>query len=279
MSTKLYNGLRLLDNKADLFVVIPKIAEVIREEFGKAAQALVGEELARAADSKKFREDAKPEATLWFEVEEEWRKRQQKWGPHHRLNDPLRFSIVFGRSGRGNILANWYGENQGYEVALKGTGLFEDYSHWDNSDRPDGTTQKQWAQRGKEWDSLLDKYGAFGSLPLWELGSSSDPWRHMFLQSPANEDLNLYRSREDRREDALADAVLEALTGNDKIENILVHYSKAKRIVKNFLKNDESEDIPLPDFLPADFMVKIGELPPLYEVPSDLVRRIIASAE
>lgn len=279
MSTKLYNGLRLLDNEADLFEVIPKIADVIREELGKAAQVLVGKELARAVDSKKFRKNTKSEDILFFKVEDEWRKRQAAWGPHHSLNDPLRFSIVLGRSDRGNILANWYGETQGYEVALKGTGLFEDYGYWDNSDRPDGMTQKQWAQRGKEWDSLLDKDGAFGSLPLWELGSSSDPWRHMFLQSPANEDLNIYRSREDRREDALTNAVLEELTGSDKIENILVHYSKAKRIVKNFLESDESRDIPLPDFLPEDFMVKIGELPTLYEVPSDLVRRIIASAE
>lgn len=279
MSTKIYNGLRLLDGEADLFVVIPKIAEVIRNQLGVAAQALVGEELARAADSKKFRETLKPEATLWFEVEDGWREQQKAWGPHHRLNDPLRFSIVLGRSDRGNILANWYGENQGYENALKETGLFEDYGYWNNSDGPDELTYEQWAQRGKEWDSLLDKYGAFGSLPLWELGSSSDPWRHMFLQTPTNEDLNIYRSREARLTDALAGAVLEELMLTSERDELFPNYSKSKRIVRSFLATDEGKALPLPEPLPANFMVKIGDLPPLYEVAPALVKGMIANSE
>lgn len=88
MSTKIYNGLRLIDGEADLFEVIPKVAKTIRKELGKAAQELVGEELARGAEDKKIRETAKPTDLLWFEVEESWRKRQEAWGPHHRLNAP-----------------------------------------------------------------------------------------------------------------------------------------------------------------------------------------------
>lgn len=279
MSTKIYNGLRLIDGEADLFEVIPKVAKSIRKELGKAAQELVGEELARGAEDKRIRETAKPTDLLWFEVEESWRKRQEAWGPHHRLNDPLRFSIVFGRSNRGNLLANWYGEHQGYETALKKIGLFEDYGYWNNTDEPEDMTYEQWEARGKEWDSLLDKDGTFGSLPLWELGTSSDPWRHMFLGKITREDLNLYRSPEQRLSDALASAVLEELMRDGDREKLMAYYGKARRIVKRFLATDDGKKIPRPELLPANFMVKVGDLPPLYVVTPELVQEMIALGE
>lgn len=279
MSTKIYNGLRLIDSGADLFTVIPQVAKVIRKELGKAAQALVGEELARAADDKKLREETKPTDNLWFEVEERWRKRQAAWGPHHRLNDPLRFSIVFGRSDQGNILVNWYGEHQGYEKALKKTGLFEDYGYWNNTDEPEDMTYEEWQARGKEWDSLMDKDGTFGSLPLWELGSSSDPWRHMFLGKITQEDLNIYRTQEQRLSDALASSILEELMSNGKREDLMAHYGKAKRIVRKFLTTDAGKALPFPELLPTDFMVKVGDLPPLYSVTPELVQEMIAGGE
>lgn len=101
----------------------------------------------------------------------------------------------------------------------------------------------------------------------------------MFLGKITREDLNLYRSPEQRLSDALANSVLEELMRNGDREKLMAYYGKARRIVKRFLATDAGKKIPRPELLPADFMVKVGDLPPLYVVTPELVQEMIALGE
>lgn len=169
MSTKLYDGLKLKDPKTDLFEVVNTLSAAIKARFKELQVPLIVQEFAKVVDSppEDRKDEHRPLLTAW----QNWIKQQEDFGDDHTLNDPLRFSIAFGRSNAGNILACAYYMSGDYGQVIKDTGLFEDYGYWDNTDRPEGVTEKQWGERGKEWDSVLDENLSLGSLPGWTLNS------------------------------------------------------------------------------------------------------------
>jgi len=281
MSTKIYGGLKLKDSSADLYEVVTTVAKAIREQFETEAFELVAKYLAAAADSKSIRDDSKASDYLFYQAEDEWKKRQDSFGRHHTLNDPLRFSIVFGRSSEGNILSVPYTSNiASYDRALEATGLFEEYGYWNNTDQPDGITDEQWDARGKEWESIENSEGTFGDLPTWELGGTMDVWTHVLLQKGRKEDLNVFYSQTARLENAISHALLGNLIEADTDKtNPFRHVFTASRLARSFMKTDDAKELTLPEPLPDHFMVKIGDLPPLYEVAPSVVELILSKRE
>ncbi len=283
MSTKIYDGLKLKDSNADLYEVIGIIARGIREEFDHQVHKLIANSLAEAVDYKTLRDESKGDDYLFYKVEEQWKKRQADFGRHHTLNDPLRFSIVFGRSSEGNILAVPYSANNAdYKAVLDATELFEPYGYWNNTDHPEELTQAQWDARGEEWDSLTNNEGTFGDLPGWELGNSMDVWSHGFISAlkEPDEDLNNYRSQRARLKAYITEALIGKLIEEDPDKsNPFAHVFTASRIARGFMATEESAEVPLPERLPDHFMVQFKDLPPLYEVAPELIESILARRE
>ena len=80
----------------------------------------------------------------------------------------------------GQVIGYVYGElSDTVLTMLQETGVATDYGYWNNTDRPERVSAREWRQRGKVWDEVLDgksgqgfqfRYdGEMASLPLkWE---------------------------------------------------------------------------------------------------------------
>jgi len=275
MSTKLYDGLRVKNPQVELFSLVELIAEGVRTVFNREAQKLVSQELAMVFDSPKEREQLSAGSYLLFHCEDRWLKHQEKLGSQHTLNDPLRFSIVFGKSFEGNVLAYPYHTTKAYGELLEGTGLFEEYGYWNNTDGPDELTEDQWRARGKEWDSIANDEGTFGDLPMWQLGNSNRPFSQVYIYA-RDFDPNQFLDRKQRLSSILTNELLaigqktQLLSGD--ASNFYSEYLATKRAVKAHME-ELGEDLELPPLLPADlFELTAKELPDAYE-PSEKIMR------
>lgn len=160
MSIKLYDGLRLVDPDADLTKVVPQVAQAIRPVFHQLRLQIVAQQFASVVDAGRP-EDPKDNDIAFFTAQKKWLKRQAAYGSRHTLNDPLRFSIVFGRAASGDLLAYPYLAREAYKDALMATGLFAEYGYWNNTDRPEGVTDKEWNAVRDNWHSLENPEGTF----------------------------------------------------------------------------------------------------------------------
>jgi len=288
MSTKLYDGLKLVDSAPDLFELTPLLAEPIRAAFREAARELVAEELANHIDGLKSSSDETPKGIVYDGVEDRWTERQEKFGSHHALNDPLRFSIVFGRSHRGSVLAYPFYREDRYRVALEATGLFEDYHYQDQSDRPEEISAKKWKARGKEWDSLLNSAGSFGDLPLWELSDSKAPFSELRYSSyEGGFDANLYLDGRRRLRSVIADRLLdEAVAAEHRADpdssastaGLMGLISDARETVSRFFEDEESYSRLAPiEPIPSGTSFSYDELPGPYELDLAVLAELMES--
>lgn len=277
MSTKLYDGLKVKDSQADLFSLVEIVAEGIRMVFNREAQKLVAQELATVFDSPGERKELSAGSYLLFHCEDRWLKQQEKLGSQHILNDPLRFSIVFGKSSEGNVLAYPYHTTRSYEELLEGTGLFEDYGYWNNTDSPDGLTEDQWKARGREWDSLTNDEGTFGDLPMWQLSGSSRPFPQAYLYAK-DFDPNQFLDRRQRLLSILSNELLTLGQENQLFSGdssrFYSEYLATRRVVKAHM-GELGDDLELPPLLPADVLeITAKELPDPYRSPERTMKEL-----
>lgn len=262
MSTKLYAGLKLKDPSTDIFELIPRIAEAIEAAFTEAAQELVAEELISWIDApSRWPEEAQRTYPV-FDAENSWRKRQQEYGSHHALNDPLRFSIVFGRSSAGNLLAYPYYSEDRYRKALKRLRVFDEYHYQNSSDKPRNISEKAWEQRYEEWDSLLSRDGTLGNLPMWEFGRSDQPFTEVFLRGRKKFDANSSTTADRRLREILRapllQRVLEAL--NAPREQIFSMLFEVERTIARYLETPEGTAVTRPAPVPRGTSFEYSEI-------------------
>ena len=286
MSTKLYDGLKLVDSAPDIFEIVPLIAAPIREAFSEAARELVAKELAYHIDGLKSSSTETPKGIVYNEVEDRWTERQEKFGSHHALNDPLRFSIVFGRSRRGNILAYPFYREDRYRVVLEATGLFEDYHYQDQSDHPEEISAKKWKARGKEWDSLLNAAGTLGDLPTWELSDSTTPFSEVRYSSYGSDfDANLYLDGRSRLRSVISSQLLDGAVAAENradpdspatTEGIMGMLFDARETVSRFFEREESYSRLTPIApLPTGISFGYDDLPAPYELDPAILAELM----
>lgn len=276
MSTKLYGGLKLKDPSQDIFDLIPRIAEAIEPAFASAARELVGEELLAWIDSpSQWPEEDKRNYPL-FDAERAWRKRQQAYGSHHAPNDPLRFSIVFGRSSAGNLLAYPYYSADRYREALEELDVFEEYHYQNSSDRPDDISEKDWERRSEEWDSLLSPDGTLRNLPMWQFGRSEDPYTEVFMRGGKNFDANSYGSADGRLKNLLIGPLVERIMEEFKSPKVQIFRiaSEAQRTLTDYLKTPEGHTVVRPNPVPLGTSFKYEDLE-IYTVDGELIESIL----
>lgn len=215
MSTKLYDGLRMNDDGADLLQAVPVIAAAVKAVFLEARKAVVAECFAAAVDGP--RGDG-PSGLVFFDAQDAWTKRQAELGATHALNDPLRFSMVFGRAVTGRVLAYPYHRLAAYDEALASTGLLSPHPYWNNTDRPDDLTDDEWDARRREWDSIMVD-DCFSHLPMWQLGGSmSDVFGFDLLTQEGDAGLDALVTRRSRfalRAEAAASAAIPSADLSD----------------------------------------------------------------
>jgi len=270
MSVKLYNGLRLIDPQTDLLELTPKIAEAVRPVFEEAARKLVAEELLRFVDNHGAFDSENPRWPVLLDLDRQWKERQQSYGKHHTLNDPLRFSLVFGRSSAGNLLAYSYYSEPAYGEALESLGLFEDYHYQDQSEGPEEFTRKEWKARGKEWESLENAEGTFGDLPGWTLGRTDEPFDSVYWNSSEDEfDPNRYTTADGRLREILTSRLFPYASEELRISQdaLIPLYSRTRSVVARYLRSDErSPKLLDPEPLPAGTGTTYGDLPEPYRI-------------
>lgn len=287
MSTKLYEGLRLTDPTADILELIPSIAVSIRAAFGEASRALVAEELARHSDGLRLDGNELPRGTVLRAVTNSWRQSQQSFGPHHSLSDPLRFSMVFGRSDRGNLLAYPFYSEPRYRVVLEAAGIFEDYHYQDQSDHPEEFSSEEWESRGREWDSLLNSAGTFGDLPTWELSDTADPFSEVRQSSYCGDDFdaNLYLDGTERLRAIISNRLLTAVAEADAkvdpgqpatVEKIMGSLYDVRVAVSELFESEERSARLAPlQPLPKGLSFSYDELPRPYELDPSILAELI----
>lgn len=270
MSVKLYNGLRLIDPKTDLFELTPRIAEVVKPVFEEAARRLVAEELFRFVDNHGDFDAENPRWPILLDLDKQWKERQQSYGQHHTLNDPLRFSLVFGRSSAGNLLAYSYYSEPGYGAALDSLGVFEDYHYQDQSDGPAELTRKEWKARGQEWESLENAEGTFGDLPGWTLGRTDEPFDAVYWSRSGEEfDPNRYTTVDGRLSEILTNRLFRHASEELRItqDALIPLYSRTRSTVVRYLRSAErSSGLLAPEPLPVGTGTTYGDLPEPYRI-------------
>lgn len=272
MSTKLYDGLRLKDSTADIFELVPLVAYAIAGAYGEAAIELMATELVDYLDGIPDFSGRDPQSLPIYDLQDSWRKHQQELGSHHALNDPLRFSIVFGRAQSGTLLAYPFYRESRYRDALESLEIFEDYHYQNQSDRPDEISSAQWGQRRKDWDSVLDGRGTLGSLPSWQLSESDRPFSQLYSSSARTVDANSFSSPESRlshilRRSLFGYAMEEINPAQDRVFPLLNH---CHRIVAEFLATEEGSSLKAPKRIPQGLLFGYGDFTP-YEVDSELI--------
>lgn len=245
MSTKLYDGL-IIDTD-DIFDFTKRLHALVKQTFQEVARELVIEEITRIFDG-----NEPIDMALFYTAQEKWDERQGKLSRRSVFEDPLRFSLVMGKTPGGKILAYpYYGRNE-YVEALLTMPEVSSYGYWNNTDQEEGITDEQWNERRQEWDSLIDpEDGTFAHLPLYELSDSRKPFEIFMYEifrgkkySPMMERLiDAQPSPEERLKRAFQYACVESFAANP--ETLMVDVSRAHRSSWNTPVEDMGE-LPVP---------------------------------
>ena len=286
MSTTLYNGLRVKDefyraetSLQDFMEIVSLVARIIQERFKTAALELVSEQMAEfIMDSKKVSEqDA--DAEVFRTVKEAWEKEQKKFGSHHMLNDPLRFSIHFGLSNKGNLLAYYFSNHSsGYIEALESLGIFEDYHYQNQSDHPEEFTDEQWDARGAEWDSVLNESGSFSHLPGWSLSDTTDPFMSAAM-STNDVDVNGYATERRRNSRAYQEKLFKILLHETEDRPMTAYHRANKVIYEKFTDNDFLARLSPLEPLPNHTFFTFGELPEPVKIDKEILAELVEIAQ
>ncbi len=302
MSTKLYSGLRLTAHAPDIYTLTRIISKHMREVFHELAVEVIARHVQVLVDSQKARDEAIADyagVSLQLAAEKRWRNEQAELNRHSRLQDPLRFQIVFGETEdeHGNLLRLAYpftGRHQ-YVHALanlkteSGKPIFVDFHYQDQTERPEEIPEPEWEQRRTAWDQVLhsddpETDDTFGHLPGWALPETIEGVFGTWLWLQDGIDLSAHDDRARRMRLAVNEAAwrelgLDALSRGDDGQPDLGWLSRQvtelRQSVKTVVARPEWQDVALPKPLPSDLEVRVADLPAVYAPPAELVSAVV----
>ena len=170
---------------------------------------------------------------------------QLRRNPGSHENHELRFgaSVVIHEGPRGSTLLQLYGNNAAVRDYLAGQldQIGTDYSYWNNSDRPDEVTARQWKARGQVWDRLFAESGIPSEVGLQHQILSD----HFIPQAPTWPDISArLPGLEDRvrswTKEIGMEKICQELQKSDPNGSIMSHVMRAASLV-----NKGWEDRPL----------------------------------
>lgn len=276
MSIKLHNG--LIVNKAldiDIFAITKLVRDAITPVFNKLAYAEACEILFRILDNPKIvsTQEGFKDQILLTAAEDYWNQLNPTKNRSRFDHDPYRFNIVFGKAGQ-SILAYPYLLKPAYlealeEIEVGGVKLFLEYSYENQTDHiPKGVTKKQYKKRLKDWESLENAEGTFGSLPHWTLPNSLDIFGTLWMSDFDFAEINSLCDPRKRLiaiiqsfyYNSLFRGIPEEVRRVSELYKLIVNVS---RITKEFLATRPIPERILPHALTADMLsTEVSKLPP-----------------
>lgn len=242
LGTKLYDGI-IIDTD-DIFAFVNQLHQVSSNVFAQQARELVMKEIADIYDAG----EAELDTALIYAAQYKWEDEQGKFSKRSTFEDPLRFSLVMGKTPQGKVLGYpYYGRNE-YFSALLDMPQVQPYGYWNNSEQTDGITGEEWKMREAEWDSLLELGdGSFAHLPLYEFPGSREPFMPFILEIFAGRKtgdlmvslIGTQPSPEKRLKDAFTQAVTSSFVTDP--EDIIHNVSKAMRAARSTPVKDMGE--------------------------------------
>lgn len=328
MSVRLNHGLRVVDPSLDLYEITALIAPAIRVAHQKLKQQLVAEHLVRLFDEPSTRTTAlaldhrgMPSSDLNRSRQREsriltlarrlWLHQQNGEHPTSTFHDPLRFSMVFGRTSADDgsqprTLAYSFCHERAYRDALmsiehSGRPLFEDYHYQNGTDGPKDVPDDLWQQRLRDWEQVLGDERTMEHLPSWQL---HDTVGHAFSDAqsgrytaPGSEllvDLNTLVTQEQRRKKLLHAAVTNSAVrhyANDcpegsglAVASVFSLSCDALDAVDQFIADSGTDGWGFPAPLPGHSAnpqrpsttldMAFDELPEIWQPPADAVQML-----
>lgn len=278
MSVKIYDGLKVKDNNADVFEIVKTVNETIEKIFKKTAKKTVYEKMVEIIDSPHSENTAEKSSTdtIFLIAKENYTKESHSacfYNDH-------KFSISFGKTSTGKILALPITNNRKYIKALMKTGLFEKYGYWDNSDRPKKISKKDWHKRELEWEEISLNNNFFALLKYSLKDDNPFNLIDWYSGKTKINELNKFYTPEDRAIRILRSQLSQAyFKKNNPIGDWLNKMSEIDEIVDNFANSEKWKNIELPKEMKGNIGIKLSELPPVYKFDNDLIDKLIENYE
>lgn len=204
MSTKIYNGFIIdLNSPFDVFEEFQRLsteasqiavaeyaewfadswtAELDRTAFRVRSGSVDASELSKLSYADKL---AKRREAL-REIDKGWRTPEQDWD----------FSIAFAPDSEWYWLGIFYTEKDSFSSLLCKQPWFVEFGYWNNTDQPDGITDKEWDSREQHWNRILPTGVPINHMAEFKLFSNKTlvhPDREMLLQSVPSEESRIER--------------------------------------------------------------------------------------
>lgn len=209
MSTKLYDAWRMPVMPMAKF---QKWIDHLRETFKPMADDMLLTEMTRRAvhdydsrcvfpNAEGHKEERNVLLHAWSDVRCEYRK--IKKDSERNPSVDAECEIIFAFKGR-YIYMVVFSEVQKYKDYIANLPGVEHYGYWNNTDRPDNITQREWRRREKIWDDIFKSSFMFKGGVTWMLLGEMD------LPIPHLVDINKYiTSWEVRVKNMVRDAVYQ----------------------------------------------------------------------
>lgn len=176
---------------------------------------------------------------------------------------------------KNNLLALVITEDEEVKEMFVEMEEIEEYPYWDNTDRPDNMTDKEWEKRRDEWDKTI------GYKRLSEVGFQYNIIEDLFLlrNKVEWESIQKYIRSPEERAKSRAGNILFAEWSKDKIDYIADHLISSLEEYENYKKenieklNDKTNEILLKlkkDFTEEDWHIEINNFAEKYELEEQL---------
>lgn len=265
MSTNLEKGLKLKNPSQDLFEVFSILHKAIEKAHQQAMIDLVSENIAYYIESHYDELLENPTRSIFAEASEAWGKQQKSFGAHHTLNDPLRFSMVFGKSADGSVLAYPYYINEFYTEAISVTGIFEAYGYWNSCDGPDDVPYGEFEERARQWKSIESEDGNFSHLPLYQISTKNafdQFWWWRLEERELLPKLDHYMTPKKRFYDRLQSEIFKSLKSKGRVgDKVFDTFWQVRDVVNKYEKEVGFDESLYPKLFNKNMFIEIEELP------------------
>jgi hypothetical protein len=167
MSTRIYNGFRFKPRTLDgVYRLLAELRPVVQEKQRAAHLQFLASNAIGIIDRNSIGRGEKIEHPL-SHVGNELRDRQKeiKTTGHRDPQVDFEFSISV-MPHKSRVYGILHCDQREWTTWFTALPEIEDYSYWDNSDREDGISARQWTARKKTWDAILGRDGRPGNAGL-----------------------------------------------------------------------------------------------------------------
>ena len=158
MSTKIYNGFRLLAG-VDAFTFIKQVRAVMDPLRDQLEANNLIHSAVEMIDSADVKGEARPKEPIRIAYKDYRRLQIDLRRDGDTLDcryDPFSFDMCIGRDpGTERLHVILFAEAREFHAAFLAMPEVEEFGYWNNSDHPNGVTDVQWAERGAAWERVI----------------------------------------------------------------------------------------------------------------------------